>query len=1192
MSSKKHKNQPKKIAEEHKSNFSINIDNTSSLDPNSPNYYSELYNQAKLYNPISQLQEKWKLVPAFLQVRGLVKQHIDSFNYFTDIDIKNIVRSSRNYLIKSEINPNFYLKYKDIHIGLPTIEEELGQSIVTPHECRLRSLTYSAPILVDICYTINGLTEKTKNKIFIGKLPIMLGSNHCILKNKNYKELCAMKECPYDPRGYFIINGTERVVLIHEQMSKNRIIVEYDTKGNLTSNVTSSTHDTKTRTTVLYKNNKFYLKHNSFTDDINLMIIFKALKVLSDQEIIMLIGYKNKDFLIETISECYSLNIFTRIDALNYLSDRIRTFHRNNDIQVTIETISSILLAHVPVIRGNYHPKSIFLALMTKKLINAIKDGNKVDDKDYYGNKRLELAGSLISLLFEDLFKKYNSDLKKIIDMTLLKTKNSFEQNIDICKLMHSDIITQGLVSSLATGNWVVKRFKMRRSGVTEVLNRVSYIATLGMMTRINSQFEKTRKISGPRSLQPSAWGMVCPSDTPEGASCGLVKNLAMLAHVTTDQNEKSIVNLCINLGAEDIGTNPIIEEEDNDDKLLLEISNSKSKSRKGFNNLCNEQNFIIYVNGSPIGLTSLPEEFCNKFRKCRRKGLIHEFVSIQLNNENNSINIACDSGRLTRPYIRVENCKPLVTKKDLEKISKKEISFNTLVKTGKIEYLDVNEENNALIALEESFIKNETTHLEIAEFAILGIVPGLIPYPHHNQSPRNTYQCAMGKQGIGSIGYNQLIRADTLLYLMIYPQKPLVKTVSIEISHYEDLPAGQNASVAVMSYSGYDIEDAIILNKASLDRGFARIMTLRRYETTMDKYPNGASDIRRKPDTVETVPNYAKKNPEKYLERYHAIDNDGLPFIGSKLSNGDIYVNKFTPTNIKDVLPETNEMNYIPKPLFYKGREESSYVDRVLLESNLENPELIKVILRQTRRPELGDKFSSRHGQKGVCGMIIPQEDMPFNEQGWCPDLIMNPHGFPSRMTVGKLLELIGSKSAALDGKFKYGTAFAGDKVENLGNILIANGFSYTGKDILYSGLTGEPLNCFVFSGPVFYQRLKHMVLDKMHARSGGPKAVLTRQPLEGRSKDGGLRLGEMERDCLIGYGASCLLLERLMLSSDLFVACICGKCGYLAYEGFCQYCGDGSNISKIKMPYAFKLLAQELMSMNIKVKFKLSNY
>ena len=1176
MSRKNIKEKISKLEEDFKEKSPENnnqIPNPKDIDKN----YSDLYNKAKLYDPITKMEEKWKLIPAFLQVRGLVKQHIESFNYFTDIEIKNIIRSKHNHKVKSEIYHDFYIEYKDIHIGHPQIKEDMGTKSLTPHECRLRKLTYYSPILVDIAYTVDGITEIIKNNIFIGYMPIMLGSNHCILKGKSYKELIALKECPYDHRGYFIINGVEKVILIHEQMSQNRIIVEFDTKGkNLSSNVNSFSRDTISRTSVIFKNNIFYVKHNKFKNDINLFVIFKALNIVSDQEIIMLIGQKYKYLLIETIADCYNLDIITREDALTFLSSKIKTYLRDNDIQATIETINSILIAHVPVIRGNYHPKALFLALMTKKLINALNDRNKVDNKDYYGNKRFELAGNLIALLFEDLFKKYNSDLKKSIEK---KINKEGIKNFDISFSMNSDIITRGLINSISTGNWNIKIFKMSRSGVTDILNRMTLIASLGNMTKIKSHLEKTRKVSGPRTLQPSQWGMVCPCDTPEGANIGLEKNLALLAHITTAQNEKSIINLCFNLGAEDISSNPIIEDDDDDEKNELNLEKNGSQKKIYNDNL--NKNFVIYVNGTPIGLTSIPIEFCNKFRKCRRKGLIHEFVSIFCNPETNSINISCDSGRLIRTYIRVENGKQLVTNNDLTLLKNESITFSSLVKCGKIEYLDVNEENNALIALDETWIKPETTHIEIAQYTILGVCSGLIPYPHHNQSPRNIFQCAMGKQAIGNIGYNQLIRTDTLLYLMIYPQKPLVKTLSIELCNYEKLPAGQNASVAVMSYSGYDIEDAIILNKSSLDRGFARIMAFRRNETTFERYGDNSTKDRRFPPEVDS--SFRNTNV------LHAIDKDGLPFIGEKLNHGDIYINKFVPSKDdnaskdkykKEQISYKNPLNLLP-----------SYVDRVILCSNSKNPEFVKIILRQTRRPELGDKFSSRHGQKGVCGMIIPQEDMPFNEQGCCPDIIVNPHGLASRMTIGKLLELIGSKTATFDGKYKYGTAFAGDSPEDLGNILIANGFSYTGKDILYSGLTGEPLNCFVFNGPIFYQRLKHMVQDKMHARSRGPKTSLTRQPKEGRSKEGGLKIGEMERDCLVGYGASCLLLERLMLSSDLFLASICEKCGYLGMKGFCQYCKDGSNMADIKMPYAFKLLTQEMMSMNIKIKFKITN-
>jgi DNA-directed RNA polymerase III subunit RPC2 len=446
-----------------------------------------------------------------------------------------------------------------------------------------------------------------------------------------------------------------------------------------------------------------------------------------------------------------------------------------------------------------------------------------------------------------------------------------------------------------------------------------------------------------------------------------------------------------------------------------------------------------------------------------------------------------------------------------------------------------------------------------------------------------------MGKQAIGVIGYNQMQRADTLLYLMVYPQKPLVKTVTIELNNYENLPAGQNASVAVMSYSGYDIEDAIILNKASLDRGFGRVMVMKRYATPMKAFSNMTREMRGPPEKTEKDNYHKRKNMSHFDRKNHALDKDGLPFIGEKLQHGDIYINKYTPTNIKDIVSEVSMSH---TPVSYKNASSHSYVDRVILTTTPDEPELIKVMLRQTRRPELGDKFSSRHGQKGVVGLIVGQEDMPFSESGWCPDLIMNPHGYPSRMTVGKLIELIAGKSAVLDGKFKYGTAFAGDRVDDIGKILTSNGYSFTGKDFLYSGISGEPIECSIFSGPIYYQRLKHMVIDKMHARARGPRAVLTRQPMEGRSKEGGLRLGEMERDCLIGYGASSLLLERLMISSDLFMANLCSKCGFLAdTPNKCNYCSDSSSVFPIKLPYAFKLLTQELISMNIKTKFNLSN-
>lgn len=433
-----------------------------------------------------------------------------------------------------------------------------------------------------------------------------------------------------------------------------------------------------------------------------------------------------------------------------------------------------------------------------------------------------------------------------------------------------------------------------------------------------------------------------------------------------------------------------------------------------------------------------------------------------------------------------------------------------------------------------------------------------------------------MGKQAIGAIGYNQLNRIDTLLYLMVYPQQPMVKTKTIELIGYDKLPAGQNATVAVMSYSGYDIEDALVLNKASIDRGFGRCQVFRKNVSIIKKYANG---------TYDRLGDPQKGDNGEVVFKHEILQADGIAGVGERVQSGQVYINKQTPTNASDnsvAMGQPLANSYKATPGTYKSGE-AGYIDKVMLSTTEADQTLVKVLIRQTRRPELGDKFSSRHGQKGVCGLIVQQEDMPFNDQGINPDIIMNPHGFPSRMTVGKMIELLAGKAGVLSGKLQYGTAFGGSKVDDMSRILIEKGFSYSGKDTMTSGITGEPLQAYIFFGPIYYQKLKHMVLDKMHARARGPRAVLTRQPTEGRSRDGGLRLGEMERDCLIAYGASQLLLERLMLSSDAFEVDVCENCGLMGYNSWCTHCDSSKGVVKMTIPYAAKLLFQELISMNV---------
>ena len=598
----------------------------------------------------------------------------------------------------------------------------------------------------------------------------------------------------------------------------------------------------------------------------------------------------------------------------------------------------------------------------------------------------------------------------------------------------------------------------------------------------------------------------------------------------------------------------------------------------------------LVFLNGSILGVHRLPEKLAMTLRALRRKGYIGIYVSVHVSGD--AVYIASDGGRVCRPLIICNQGVSRVTEKHTKELKENKLQFEKLLTMGLVEYLDVNEENDCLIALRESELHPKCTHLEIEPFTILGVCAGLIPYPHHNQSPRNTYQCAMGKQAMGNMAYNQHKRMDTLLYLLVYPQKPLVKTKILDLIQFEKLGAGQNATVAVMSYSGYDIEDAIVVNKASLDRGFGRCTVLRKYGTTIKRYSNRTSD-RIVPPALENV----KRGQEWFRD---ALDDDGIAAVGAKITHKMYYINKKTPINTRDPVPDAyhnQESFYKAAPQVYKGpQDETGVVDKVLLTSNEENHFLVKALVRQTRRPEVGDKFSSRHGQKGVIGAIVPQEDMPFSDLGICPDLIMNPHGFPSRMTVGKMIELLGGKAAVCDGNIKDGTCFAGDPIEELSEVLRAHGFNYSGKDYLTCGQSGEPLQAYIFMGPVYYQKLKHMVMDKMHARARGPRVVLTRQPTEGRSRDGGLRLGEMERDCLVAHGASKLILERLMISSDEFTCHICATCGLLGYynkneeKGYCSKCGGSADMRAVKIPYACKLLFQELQSMNIVPRLELN--
>jgi len=1075
--------------------------------------------------------------------------------------------------------------------------------------------------------------HKVFPKIQIGKLPIMLKSCICVLSQHKHLDHNVTGECPYDAGGYFIINGSEKTVLGQERAAENKVLCYNVAKNNtkfLYVAEIKSIPDSKCispkqiNMMVATKQNGFghplVIQIPRMKQPVPLFIVFRALGVLSDREICEYIVYniagaagseeESKDGRAEISDKLLKAlqasiidanGIMTQEEAVRYFTSQVIFTPINMDKETGAtkkrefahEVLHNDLFPHC----NTDKQRIFFLGYMAHKLLCAFFEINKQDDRDSYLNKRVDLTGALLNNLFRNYFNKLVKDMsKQVVREINTGSWRSTEDYLSIIndtnmyKIIKSTTIENGLKRALSTGDFGIKSMTSNKVGVAQVLNRLTYSSSLSHLRRINTPIDKSGKLVPPRKLHNTSWGFICPAETPEGGSIGVVKNISYLSHVTIHSTPASLHTYI--------------------DEYIERVETLTPKDTY--------RQVKVFVNGIWVGITRDPLRLYREFKLKKWRGIINIYTSVVFDYPNAEIRICNDAGRMMRPLLLVnqETNNLYITREMIQQVADNEIGWDDLlthmcvstvstVSTGSdadgsdahgvIEYIDPDEQAFSMIAMRPKHLwRNETaaaanaavispyiykySHCEIHPSTIFGVLASCIPFPEHNQAPRNTYQCAMGKQAIGIYVTNYHRRMDKTAYVLTYPHRPLVDTRLMQMIQLAEIPSGAPLIVAIMSYTGYNQEDSVLVNQGAIDRGMFSA-TIYHTEKDEDKKINGDEEIRCHPDVSKTK--------GMKFGNYDKLNQRGVMPANTFIENRDIIMGKVIP--IKDNRNDpTKIVKYEDISRVYHTSEEC-YVDKSYIDSNGEGYCFCKVRVRAFRKPVIGDKVSSRMGQKGTIGNIIPERDMPFTKDGIRPDIIINPHAIPSRMTIGQLKETLLGKVLVNLGLFGDGTSFGEYDIKDISKELLKVGFEMNGNELLYNGLTGEQIKSDIFIGPVFYQRLKHMVNDKQHSRSIGPMVNFTHQPAEGRSRDGGLRFGEMERDAMVGHGASRFTRGRMYDCSDKYEVHVCRKCGIIASYNdersihFCKTCENRADFALVQIPYACKLLFQELATMNV---------
>ena len=1192
----------------------------------------------------------------------LIKHHIESYNEFFSNGIINIFKSTNPLkFFKEEIgknsgkykyNCNIYLGGKQgdkIYFGKPIIvdkdEDGKREHYMYPNEARLRNMTYAFTIHYDVVieYTLlvnnnsgklgmeqydmltpdmDGMTQVIE-KVYLGKFPIMLQSNLCILNKLTPQTRYNFGECKNDNGGYFIIDGKEKVILSQEGRADNMLYIKddfnelYSCSAEIRSVSEDASKPVRTLAVRLVReqpslyNGNIVIAVPNVRKPVPLFILMRALGIISDKSIIehCLLDIKKYDTLLDLFKpSIYDAGyIFTQSAALEY----IKTLTKGYTVEHVLEILMNYFLPHIGEM--NFKAKALYIGYMVKRLLLVHTKNEKETDRDSYRYKRIEHPGILLYGLFREYFKKQRDDLYLKMDKKYYYNNNFVNyQDLDFLNLIKQNqqdffsnrIVEEGFRKAFK-GNWGADSHT-KKLGVVQDLNRLSFFGFLCQMRKTNLPIAADgAKIIAPRRLNATQYGYLCPIHSPDGGNVGLHKHLSMSTHITSGCSIRPYINYLRKLKIK-------LLEECNIDYL--------SKTTK------------IFLNGRWIGVSATPLEIISIMRLHRRNNLIDIYTSIFFDIKRNEILICSDAGRPTRPLFYMYNNElSFEREKVMNKYDKNELTWNNIIygfgnekksylnnnckitfttasvekllnDSAIVEYIDTQEGEGMLLANSQlvrgQYNEKNVTHCEIHPSLILSIQANQVIFPQNNPYPRNAFACGQAKQAVSIYHSNYTLRIDKSALILNYGQIPLTKSKYLKYATNEEHPFGENAIVAIMCYTGYNVEDAVIVNEGALKRGLFRTTYYNSYEAHEELenvggaksnlfFTNPQKDA--KVVSLKEGFDYSKLDDETGIIRENEIIDEKTIVMGMATSNID---------------KEYIDSSITPK------KAQTGIVDKSFITKNDKGKRLAKVRIRAERIPAIGDKFCSRAGQKGTIGIILPEQDMPTTANGIRPDIIVNPHAMPSRMTIGHLIETLTSKVGCLYGSYYDCTAFVnkGEKTEILGKLLTKENYHKSGTEVLYNGMTGEQLEADIYFGPTYYERLKHMPKDKINYRAKGPRQALTRQTVQGRANNGGLRIGEMDRDCLIAHGLSYFISESMMVRGDQYKLAVCNKTGCIAiynekknlflspiadgpiqFKDITKYGANIVNISKfgrdfsiVNVPYSFKLLLQELKTMN----------